>query len=405
MRKRVWAVLAVTGPGLLAGLSDDDPAGITTYSVLGADHGYRLLWVLLASTVALIMFHNLAARLGVVTGQGMAGLIRQQYGVRAGVGALAALVVANVGTTVAEFAGIAAGWELFGVPRHLAVPTTAVIIIFLVRRGSFRVVERVLLALSAVFVSYVVAGFLAGPDWGAAATGLVVPTMPLTRDAVYITVATIGTTLAPWGLSFVQSYVLDKHLTTSDLRASRVDLVTGSVLTGVIGLFVVVACAATLHRQGHTITDAADAAAALRPLAGDLAGTVFAVGLIGSAMLAAAILPLSTGYSVTDVFGRPAGLNDTPRSDPLFYGTTLTVTVLGAALVLIPGAPLVPILVGTQILNALALPPLLVYLYRLGRDPDLMGPFATGRRMGAAQFAMIVALSACVLALLVFSIL
>ncbi|MBG6134283.1 NRAMP family divalent metal transporter [Longispora fulva] len=403
MRKRLWAVFAVAGPGLLAGLSDDDPAGITTYSVLGADHGYRLLWVLLASTVALIMFHNLAARLGVVTGQGMAGLIRQQYGVRAGVGALAALVVANVGTTVAEFAGIAAGWELFGVRRQIAVPLTALIIIVLVRRGSFRIVERVLLALSAVFVSYIVAGFLAGPDWGAAATGLVVPTMPLTRDAVYITVATIGTTLAPWGLSFVQSYVLDKHLTPHDLRASRYDLVTGSVLTGVIGLFVVVACAATLHKQGHTITDAADAAAALRPLAGDLAGTVFAIGLIGSAMLAAAILPLSTGYSVTDVFGRPAALNDTPRADPLFYGTTLTVTVLGAALVLIPGAPLVPILVGTQILNAVALPPLLIYLYRLGRDRDLMGPFATGRRMATAQFAMIVALSFCVLALLFFS--
>jgi Mn2+/Fe2+ NRAMP family transporter len=276
----IGALLAVVGPGLLAGLSDDDPAGITTYSVLGADYGYQLLWVLLLSTVALVMFHALAARMGVVTGQGLIGLVRQRYGVRLGGAVLAALVVANVGTTCAEFAGIAAGFELFGIGRYFSVPVAALIVSVLVLRGSFHRIERLLLLLSTVFLAYIASGVLAQPDWGAAVHGLVVPTMPATGDAIAIVTATVGTTLAPWGLSFIQSYAVDKKLRTQDLFLERIDVVTGAVLTGVIGFFVVVACAATLHRDGRSIADAADAAVALQPLAGDAASTLFAVGLI-----------------------------------------------------------------------------------------------------------------------------
>ena len=235
----------MVGPGLLAGLSDDDPAGITTYSVLGAEYGYQMLWVLLVSTIALVIFHSLGVKVGVVTGQGLAGLFRQRYGVRTGSLAISALVVANVGTTCAEFAGVAAGFELFGVSRCLSVPIAAVAVSALVVEGSFRRVQNILLALSAVFVAYVIAGIMAHPDWGAAARGLVVPSMPLTRDAVALAAATVGTTLAPWGLSFIQSYAVDKRLTVEDLRYSRYDVVSGSVLTGVIGVSVVVACAAT----------------------------------------------------------------------------------------------------------------------------------------------------------------
>jgi Mn2+/Fe2+ NRAMP family transporter len=293
---RVAALLAVVGPGLLAGLSDDDPAGITTYSVLGADHGYQLLWVLLLSTLALVLFHSLAARMGVVTGQGLIGLVRQRYGVRVGGGVLVALVVANVGTTCAEFAGIAAGFELFGISRYVSVPAAAVLVSLLVLRGSFHRVERLLLLVSTVFLAYIASGFMARPDWGAALRGTVVPSMPMTGEAIAIVTATLGTTLAPWGLSFMQSYAVDKKLRIEDLSLERVDVITGAVLTGVIGFFVVVACAATLHRDGLHINDAADAAVALRPLAGDAAGTLFAIGLIGAAFLAASILPLSTAY-------------------------------------------------------------------------------------------------------------
>lgn len=402
-RYRVALLLAVVGPGLLAGLSDDDPAGITTYSVLGAQYGYRLLWVLALSTVALVMFHSLGARMGVVTGQGLIGLVRQRFGVRGAGAALIALVVANLGTTMAEFAGIAAGAELLGVSRYVAVPLAAVIVSLLVLRGSFHRVEHILLALSAVFLAYIGAGILAHPDWGAAARGLVVPSMPLTRDAVLIATATIGTTLAPWGLSFIQSYAVDKKLTEDDLGYERVDVVTGAILTGVIGAFVVVACAATLWTHHISIDTAADAARALEPIAGHLASTLFAVGLLGAAMLAASILPLSTAYSVSEYVGAESALDDRMRDAPIFYATFGVITVVSALAVLIPGLPLIPVLVLTQVLNAILLLPLLVFMLAISRDRDLMGRATAGRSMTIAYLLAIAVIGVCVVALLVLT--
>lgn len=398
-KARLVALTAVLGPGLLAGLSDDDPAGITTYSVLGADHGYQLLWVLLLSTVALVIFHGLAARMGVVTGQGLIGLVRQRYGVRIGGAVLAALVVANIGTTCAEFAGIAAGFEIFGISRYVSVPAAAVIVSLLVLRGSFHRVERVLLLVSTVFLAYIASGFMAGPDWGAALRGTVVPTMPMTGEALAIVTATLGTTLAPWGLSFMQSYAVDKKLRTEDLAAERIDVVTGAVLTGVIGFFVVVACAATLHRDGLRITDAADAAVALQPLAGEAASTLFAVGLIGAAFLAASVLPLSTAYSVCEYAGFEAALDDPYREARTFYLTFAIITLIGSSIVLAPGAPLVTILVGTQVLNAVLLVPLLIAMVGLGRDRQLMGDFAAGRAGTLVYALTTVVVVVCVLTL------
>ncbi len=274
----------------------------------------------------------------------------------------------------------------------------------LVLGGTFHRVERVLLLLSAVFVTYILAGILAGPDWGAALRGTLVPTLPRSRDAIAITTATIGTTLAPWGLSFIQSYAADKKLDTGQLRDERVDVITGSVLTGVIGFFVVVACAATLNRNGQSVNDAADAARALEPLAGDLAGKLFGIGLVGAALLAASILPLSTAYSVSEFVGREAALDDRPREAPLFYGTYGVVVTLGAALVLIPGAPLVPILVLTQLLNAVLLLPLLVFMYGIARDPALMGERVASRASSIAYIVAIGAIAICVLALALLSV-
>jgi Mn2+/Fe2+ NRAMP family transporter len=394
---------AVVGPGLLAGLSDDDPAGITTYSVLGTDYGYTFLWVLAVSTIALVLFQDLGARIGVVTGQGLAGLIRQRYGARAGVLAITALFVANVGTTTAEFAGIAAGGEIFGVPRYISVPVAAALVSVLVLRGGFRRVERVLLALSAVFIAYVGAGVLAGPDWGAALHGLVVPTLPTSSDAILICTATLGTTLAPWGLAFIQSYSVDKKLTPHHLGLLRIDVITGAVLTGVIGFFVVISCAATLHAQGISITDASDAAVALEPLAGRVATELFAFGLIGAALLAASILPLSTAYSISDIAGRPAALDDSFREAPLFYASFGAVIVIGAGLVLIPGISLVPILVGTQVINAVLLLPLLAYMSGIARDRKLMGEYAAGRAVSSTYLVVIGLITVCILALGVLS--
>ncbi len=398
-RTRLAALIAVVGPGLLAGLSDDDPAGITTYSTLGAEYGYQLLWVLVAATVALVLFHDLASRMGVVTGQGLIGLVRDRFGVRVAAMALAVLLVANLGTTAAEFAGVAAGFELFGVSRYLSVPLAAVGVSWLVLRGSFHRVEHVLLALGALFTTYVVSAVLAHPDWGEAARGLVVPSLPMDASAVVLVTAAVGTTLAPWGLSFIQSYAVDKKLSTDDLRYERVDVVTGALLTGVIGVFVVIACAATLHQSGVTIRSAADAADALRPVAGDLAGALFAVGLIGAAILAASVLPLSTAYSVCEFVGSDAAVDDHFADAKLFYvayGLTVTAAV---AFVLVPGLPLIAVLVLTQAVNAVLLLPFLVLMYRMAGDEAVMGEFRANRVERVSYLVTTVCITACVAAL------
>ena len=402
-RIRVAALLAVMGPGVIAGLSDDDPAGITTYSQMGAKYGYQLLWVLVLSTLALLLFQDLGSRIGVVTRQGLIGLVRQKYGARSGVFSASSLIVANIGTMTAEFAGIAAAGQLFGVSKYLSVPVAGMLVTFLVLRGSFGRVEKVFFLLSSVFISYILAGFLSHPDWGQALHGMVVPTMPFTKDAIFIATATLGTTLAPWGLVFIQSYAVDKRLTRDDLKLLRIDVWTGSLLTGIIGFFVVVTCAATLNREGiFNITDAAQAAKALTPLAGTLATDLFAVGLIGAALLAASILPLSTAYSVSDLTGRPAALDDGYAEAPLFYGTFAFITLLSAGLILIPGAPLITILIWTQVLNAVLLLPLLCYMFGISRDKRLMGEFRASQRMQVLYLLIIAMVAVCICFMLWF---
>ena len=292
---------------------------------------------------------------------------------------------------------------LAGVSRYVSVPLAGLAVSLLVLRGSFHRVEHVLLALSAVFVAYILSGFLAHPDWGATAKGLVVPQIPLKRDAVLVAVATVGTTLAPWGLAFIQSYAVDKRLHVKDLRFERIDVIVGAVMTGVIGLFVVVACAATLHVQGVTINDGGDAARALEPLAGHLASTLFGLGFLGAALLAAAIVPLSTAYSVSESAGRRADIDDTFREARLFYCSYGVVLIVAAGLVLIPGAPLIPILFLSQALNAVLLLVLLPFMRRLARDPAVMGENAlgpTGRVLTAVVFCLV---AASVIALAVLS--
>jgi len=398
-RSGLIAFGVVVGPGVLAGLSDDDPAGITTYSILGADYGYELLWVLLLSTLALMVFHELGMRLGVATGQGLTGLVRQRFGLKAAMVALTTLVVANVGTTCAEFAGVAASLELAGVSRYMSVPIAAVGVSLLVMRGGFRRIEHVLLALAAIFATYIAAGLLAGPDWGATARGLVVPKLPGTTAALVAITATVGTTLAPWGLAFIQSYAVDKRLTPDRIRYERIDVFVGAAMTGVIGLFVVVACAATLFPKNRSIESAADAATALQPLAGGTASLLFGAGLLAAALLAASILPLSTAYSISETLGYEGALDDPVREAPLFYGSYALIVALGAGVVLIPGAPLIPLLYLTQALNAVLLLPLMVFMYLIARDRRTMGALANGRGANAAQFAVMVLVALCVVGL------
>lgn len=305
--------------------------------------------------------------------------------------------MANLGTACAEFAGVAASLELVHISPLVSVPIAAVGVTVLVLRSGVHRVEHVLLALSAVFVAYILAGVLAHPDWSATAHGMVVPTIPATRAGVLAVVAAIGTTLAPWGLAFIGSYAADKRVPVDELGYERADVVIGSLLTGVIGAFVIVACAATV--QGHSIQDAGDAAAALKPLAGSAASALFGIGLLGAALLAASVVPLSTGYSITEAAGHEARLDDGWRQARLFYASYIAVVAAAAGLVPIPGAPLVSILYLTQALNAILLLPVLWVIRRVARDRALMGDHALSRTGAALTAAAFAGIAACVLAL------
>jgi NRAMP (natural resistance-associated macrophage protein)-like metal ion transporter len=406
--RRLWtrerglllALGAVVGPGILAGLSDDDPAGITTYSILGADFGYTLLWTLVVSTAALVLFHGLAVRVGIATGRGLVGVVRDRYGRRAGFSSAGFLIVANVGTTAAEMAGIAAGLEIAGVTRYVSVPVAALAVTSLVLFGTFHRVEVVLLAVSAVFVTYIASGLLAHPHWGAVGRGAFVPSLPLQRHAILVATATLGTTLAPWGLAFIQSYAVDKRLRREDWKFERIDVAVGAVATGVIGLFVVIACAETLYRAHTHVHDASDAAVALAPLAGRFASTLFAVGLVGAGLLAAAILPLSTSYSVAESFGKEGRVDGNLRTERTFFSTYIALIVVASAIVLVPGAPLVSILFLSQALNAVMLVPFLALIVHLARDAELMGDLRIGTvsAWAAGLTAALIALTVAALA-------
>jgi Mn2+/Fe2+ NRAMP family transporter len=388
------SILAVLGPGLLAGLSDDDPAGITTYSILGTEHGYRLLWIIPASTVLLVQFHLVAVRIGAATGKGFVAIVRERWGRGWGYAAVLGLLFANFGTICAEYAGVAAAGSLIGLPAWLSAIAAGTLITMVVVLGSFARVEKVLLAISATLALYVVDGILAGPVWAEVAYGSVVPRMPISRDGWIALAASLGTTLAPWGLAFIQSYAVDKKITLATLRWERVDVVVGSVLTGVVGLAIAVACAATLHKAGVHIENAGDAAAALRPLAGKFATLFFGVGLLGSSLLAAAIVPIATSYSIAEGVGEPASLDLDSKHFHWFYAAFVGLTVASVSIVAIPGLPLIPLIYSSQVLNAVVLPLHIVALLLLAGNAEIMGDARSSsgaRVLGWISFTLVLA--------------
>lgn len=386
------AFLAVVGPGLITASADNDAQGITTYSLVGARTGYALMWVLPLALAALVVTQEIGARIGIVTGKGLGALIRERFGVRPAALAMLMLLVANLATTAAEFAGIAAALEIFGVTKYLSVPIAAVLVLVLVAKGGYRRVERILLIGSAVFIAYIISGFMAHPDWGAAFNGLVTPSF--NRDTIFVLTAVgmVGTTVTPWGQFFIQGYVVDKGLGPDDLRYERGDVFLGQIAMGTVVFFIIVATAATVFATGAKIVDAQDAARALEPLAGRFAETLFALGLLNASLMGAGILPLSTSYAICEAFGFELGLDQYIREAPVFYGTLAFAIVFGALVVLIPGIPLVPILFVSAVVNAVLLAPILVYLYLLANDRDLMGDLRNGRLANVLTIGTIVLL-------------
>jgi NRAMP (natural resistance-associated macrophage protein)-like metal ion transporter len=401
--RRALAVLAVLGPGLIAGAAGDDAGGIATYASVGAQYGYTLLWALGLITISLIVVQLQVARLGAVTGKGLAELIREQFGVRWTALAMLVLLIANGAVTIAEFAGVAAAGELFGVPRLLAVPVAAVLVWLIVVRASYSVAERIFLVLGAALLTYVGAAVLARPDWPRVGVQTVTPTFSL--DPGYLTtfITLVGTTITPYMLFYLQSSISDKGVGLADYRAARTDVILGSVLSDLIAAFIVICTAATLFVVGVQVQSADDAARALEPLAGPYATALFGLGLFGASMLAASVLPLSTAYAICGAFGWERGVSYAWKRAPVFNGLYTALIALAAAFVLVPGLPLIPVILATQTLNGLLLPVVLVFVVRLANDGALMGTHTNGRVFNLLAYGTTAVLILLTAALLVTS--
>jgi NRAMP (natural resistance-associated macrophage protein)-like metal ion transporter len=391
-RTGLVAFLAVMGPGLISGIAGNDAGGIATYSFLGAKTGLSLLWLFPITIVILAVVQEMAARLGVVTGQGLSDLIRDRFGVRWTVFAMVILLIANVANTIAEFSGAAAATEIFGISRYLVVPIVAILIWGIVLFASYRTLERIFLGIALVFVAYIVSAFLSRPDWGEVGRSMVTPHIDPSPGILLLMVAVVGTTITPYMQFYLQSAVADKGIGEEELRLEQADAVGGAVWTNVIAIFIVVATASTIFAAtGGSIDNltASDAAQALVPLAGHLAELLFAIGLFGASVLAATIMPLSTAYVICEAFGWESGVGQRFGDARAFFGIYTFVLVLGALVVLIPGIDLVPVILASQNLQGLLLPIVLVFMVLLVNDKGLMGRHVNGRRSNILAWAAV----------------
>lgn len=382
-RVQVPAVLLILGPGLVSGFADNDAGGIATYSLAGAQFGYALMWSLFVTMLALFVTQEVGARLGIATGQGLAGLIRERFGVRWTVLAVLVMLAANLGTIVAEFAGIAAALSVFGVPPQVSSLLSAMFVVILIARGNFGPVQYAFLSVgAAVSVAYAISAILAQPDWGHAAVASLIPELQGSNAYFVMLVGVVGTTITPWGQAFIESYVVDKGLGPKELGGARLDVALGSFLTNLVAAFIVVACAATIFANGLQIQSAADAALALGPLAGPAATALFAIGLLAASLLGLAVVPLTSAYFACEAFGWEHGVHWRWRQAPAFYGILAFFVGFSALLILIPGLPLIQVLFLSQVFDGLLLPIILAFVMVLASDRTLLGSLASGRVLG-----------------------
>ncbi len=376
---KLLLILAAMGPGIITAMAGNDAGGISTYSTAGANFGFGTLWVIPIMCVLLIVVETTAGRMGAVTGKGFAALIRERFGIRLAAFAMLALLVGNVATTFSEFAGIASGMEMFGVSKYVSVPVAALAVWLLVVGGSYKRVQNVFLALSLVFITYIVAAFLAQPNWAEAAHDTVVPTVVGDVGFISLVIAMIGTTIAPWMMFFTQSNVVEKGLTTKDLFSQRVDAVSGTIAACIVAWFIIVTTGAVLFPAGISIDSAADAAAALAPFAGPYAEALFAVGLIAASFLAACVLPLTTAFVICEAFGWEAGVSFKWREAPTFKSIFTFVIAFSAIVVLLPDVNLLAMMLTAQFVNGVILPILLAFMAIISADKRIMGAYRSRR--------------------------
>jgi len=388
---RLLLFLAVVGPGFITANVDNDAGGIWVYSAAGAQFGHMLLWTMIPITLALIVVQEIAARMGAVTGKGLSDLIREEFGLRITFLMMIGLVIVNFGNVVTEFAGIAGSLELFGLNKYYTVPICAVIVWLIVVKGQYKTVEKVFLAASFFYLTYIVAGFLAKPAWLEALEATIVPPhkeMFLRQDYLYMVIGVVGTTIAPWMQFYLQASIVEKGVTRRQYKASRLDVVTGCVFTDIVAWFIIVACASTLYVHGyHNISDAKDAAQALHPLAGDYAYILFAMGLFNASLFAASILPLSTAYAVCEGLGFESGVGKRFSEAPVFYWLYTILIVAGAGVILLPNIPLVKISILSQVVNGIVLPFVLVFMLLLVNKKELMGEYVSSRLYNVVAWA------------------
>lgn len=385
---KVLLLLSILGPGLITASADNDAPGIATYSMAGSTYGYNFLWLILVITVGEVVVLEMAARMGAVTGKGTADLIREKFGVKITTFAMFCLLIANLGTTVAEFAGVAAAGELFGVTKYVSVPLMAVVMALLILRGNYKVIEKFLIGLSLAALSYVAAVFIVKPDWGEVLHSAIVPQIQLSQDYIISILAVIGTTITPWAIFYLQASVADKGVSMDKFGDTRIDVTFGAAWGNVISAFIIIVSAATLFKAGIRVEEAKDAAMALAPLAGEASTVLFSLGLLGASLLAVSVLPLSTTYAVCEAFGFERGLNRSIKDAPVFYGSFIAIIILSVVIVLVPGMPLFRIMILSQTVNAILLPVILVLVLRLANDKAIMGSYRNSKLTNVLAIAI-----------------
>jgi NRAMP (natural resistance-associated macrophage protein)-like metal ion transporter len=382
-KTRLLIFMAVVGPGFITANVDNDAGGITTYSQAGAQFGYLLLWTMIPTTLALIVVQEMASRMGAVTGKGLSDLIREEFGFRITFFMMLGLVITNFGNVLAEFSGVALSLELFGVPKHISVPVCAVIVWWMVVRGTYKSVEKIFLVASFIYITYIAAGLISEPAWKQALVATIrPPSLPAFSQSAYLymVIGVVGTTIAPWMQFYLQASVVEKGITARQYGASRLDVISGCIFTDVVAWFIIVACSATLYMHGmHEIRNGADAAQALRPLAGDYAYILFAVGLFNASLFAASILPISTAYAVCEGLGLESGVGKKFSEAPFFYWLYSVLIAAGAGVILMPNVPLVKITVLSQVVNGITLPFVLIFMLLLINKKELMGKHTNSR--------------------------
>jgi len=402
---RALVILSVIGPGFIAGNAGNDAGGIATYSIVGAREGYGLIWALLLITFALAVVQEMSSRMGVVTGKGFGDLVRERFGVRVTLAIMTLFVFANLTVTIAEFAGVAASMELFGIHKNVSVPLSAFIVWFVVVKGNFKQVERFLIVISLIYFTYVVSGFLSSPPWAEVARQIAVPRIRFDRDYFLLFITMVGTTVTPYMQFYLQSAVVDKGVRIEEYPYAKYDAYIGAFMTVFIAVFIVLCTGTMLHPHGIVVDSAEDAAKALEPLAGEFASHLFAVGLLNASFLAAFVLPLATAYGLSEAFGWESGINKTFREAPQFLGFYTAFIAIGAGVIMLPGVPLIRIMFLSQTVNGILLPIVLIIMLRLVNDREVMGEYVNSRRMNMVTWTTVAILILLTLLLLVTSLL